>query len=295
MGAADMNTRPRGLPPPLADLPLTTGEDAPFLRSRTRMKVRRTRRGWMGRAALLMQLLGGLVIGVVTLWATYSRVMASDRLRVGRVDVRGSHFLSEGEVRELLGPAVGENILGLDLAALQKRLRSSPWVADATVRRTLPDTLQVEVHERAPVALAEMDRLYLMDDEGILIDIYGPRTASFDLPIVRGLIGVNGDARRDRAERAGALLKDLGELGSEVSEVTVDGSGDLHVVLRGAGEVLLMGTPPYRTRLTTFLALRKELRERCPQADYFDLRFRDRIYAHVPEVKPAATPAVRGR
>ena len=39
----------------------------------------------------------------------------------------------KGEVRELLGPAVGENILGLDIDGLKARLRSSPWVADATV------------------------------------------------------------------------------------------------------------------------------------------------------------------
>ena len=41
--------------------------------------------------------------------------MASERLRVAQVEVRGSRFLSEGEVRELLGPAVGENILSLDI------------------------------------------------------------------------------------------------------------------------------------------------------------------------------------
>ncbi|PYQ18481.1 MAG: hypothetical protein DMF81_24775, partial [Acidobacteria bacterium] len=107
-----------------------------------------------------------------------------ERLRVGRVEVRGSHFLSEGEVRELLGPAVGENILGLDIEALKARLRASPWVAEASVSRTLPDTLRVEIREREPLALAEVDRLYLMDGDGSLIDLYGPRTAGFDLPIV---------------------------------------------------------------------------------------------------------------
>jgi cell division protein FtsQ len=202
------------------------------------------------------------------------------------VDVRGSGFLSEGEVRELLGPAVGENILGLDIEALKLRLRASPWVADATVRRTLPDTLQVDIRERVPLALAELDRLYLMDAGGTLIDIYGPRSAAFDLPIVRGLKGVDDEARRDRARRAGVLLADLGELAAEVSEVRVEPSGDLRVVLRGGFEVLKLGSPPYRKPLLTFLGLRKELRERCPDAEYFDLRFRDRIYA-----KPAAAPA----
>src|SRR5262249_24186282 len=146
------------------------------------------------------------------LWTGYSRVMASERLRVGKVEVRGGHFLSEGEVRELLGPAMGENILGLDIDALKARLRASPWVADATVSRNLPDTLRVDIRERVPLALAEMDRLYLMDGDGALIDIYGPRTAAFDLPIVRGLAALDAEARADRASRAGALLRDVGDL-----------------------------------------------------------------------------------
>src|SRR4029450_10631901 len=102
------------------------------------------------------------------------------------------------------------------------------------------------------------------------------------LPIVRGLAGISGEVRRERAQRAGALLRDLDDLAKEVSEVHVEETGDLRVVLRGAGEVLLMGAPPYRKKLTVFLTLRSELDARCPAAEYFDLRFRDRIYAREP-------------
>src|SRR5260221_7727859 len=183
----------RGMPvgPPAPDLmalPLNPlAEEPAFLRPPKRTRVRRSRRGFTARAALVLQLAGAGLAALALGWTGYAKVMASERLRVLKVEVRGSHFLSEGEVRELLGPAVGENILGLDIQALKARLRASPWVADATVSRTLPDTLKVSIHERIPLALAEIDRLYLMDADGGLIDIYGPRTAVFDLPIVRGL------------------------------------------------------------------------------------------------------------
>jgi cell division septal protein FtsQ len=270
--------RQRGLRIVPVELPAPV-EEAPFLRPNRRTRMRRARRGWVWRSVFLLEATGGALVVAVALWASYARVMASERLRVGTVEVRGSHFLSEGEVRELIGPAVGENILGLDIQALKARLRSSPWVAEATVARTLPDTLRVEIRERAPLALAELDRLYLMDGDGSLIDLYGPRTAGFDLPIVRGLAGASGEARRERAGRAGALLQDLGELAREVSELKVEDSGDLRLVLRGAGEVVRMGPPPWRDRFLTFLGLRKELAARCPEAEYFDLRYRDRIVA----------------
>ena len=289
----------RGLPvgpPPeeLMDLPLDPAADeSPFLRPRRRTRLRPRRRGFTARALLVVQVAAVGLVAVVGAGTAWQRVFASDRLRVGRLEVRGSHFLSEGEVRELVGPAVGESILALDIEALKARLLASPWVDEATVTRTLPDTVRVEIHERVPLALAELDHLYLMDQDGGLIDIYGPRTGAFDLPIVRGLLGVEAESRRDRARRAGALLADLAELASEISEVYVEPSGDLRVVLRGAGEVLLFGEAPYRTRLVTFLSLRRELAEKAPGAEHFDLRFRGRIFAKQPP-KPVTTPSEPG-
>ena len=225
--------------------------------------------------------------------------MASERLRVAQVEVRGSHFLSEGEVRELLGPAVGENILGLDIDALKARLRSSPWVADATVSRTLPDTLRVEIRERVPLALAEVERLYLMDGDGgahrhlraahrRLRPAHRARPARASTP----------EARRERAQRAGALLRDLGDLAAEISEVEVEDSGDLRVVLRGAGEVLRMGAAALpRALRSRSWACARSCASAARDAEYFDLRFRDRIYAKQPPapVAPVATtPATAG-
>ncbi len=268
-------------------------EESPFLRPRRRTRLRSRRRGFATRALLAVQVAAVALLALVGAWTAWQRVFASDRLRVGKLEVRGSHFLSEGEVRELIGPAVGENILALDIDGLKARLRASPWVADATVTRALPDTVRVEIRERVPLALAELDRLYLMDEDGGLIDIYGPRTGAFDLPIVRGLLGVEEESRRDRARRAGALLADLAELGSEISEVYVEPSGDLRVVLRGPGEVLLFGEPPYRQRLVTFLSLRRDLAERAPGAEHFDLRFRGRIFAKLPaSPSPPSEPGV---
>jgi cell division septal protein FtsQ len=266
--------------------------DPPFLRPRERTRVQRARRGPMGRAPIVLHVGAIVVVATVALWQGYSRVMASERLKVTKVDVRGGHFLSEGEVRELLGPAVGENILAINIESLKQRLRSSPWVGDAHVERSLPDTLRIEIEERRPVALAEIDRLYLMDGEGSLIEMYGPRTAGFDLPIVRGLAGLGPEERGERARRVALLLADVGDLGSEMSEVRALAGGDLEAVLRG-GEVVRFGGPPYRNKFMTFLGLRASLRERCKDAEFFDLRFRGRISVQERgrvEAPVAATP-----
>jgi cell division protein FtsQ len=282
--AAKGASRPRrALPPaPRLEMPVLPGEEAPFLRPKQRTRTRRAHRGRLHQTALVLQAGAATLLVATALWAGWNRVMHSEGLKVKSVEVRGNRFLSEGEIRELLGPADGANILGLDIDDLKRRLRASPWLDDASVRRTLPDTLLVEVREREPLALAEVDRLYLMDAAGDLIDLYGSRTAAYDLPIVRGLAGLGEDERRDRAARVAALLRDLGELQAEVSEITVEPSGDLSVVLRRGGEILRLGAPPYKRGVAAFLGMRRELVERCPRAEYFDLRFRGRIYAKEP-------------
>jgi cell division protein FtsQ len=257
--------------------------DGPFFRPARLSRAKREKRSGLRRLFIGIQIGVAVCAAVVGAYLLTERFAIPNRFRIASIEVKGNKFLSEGEVREMLGPAIGGNLISADLEGLRANLAASPWVGGAIVRRKLPDTLTVDVTERFPIALAETDQLYVMDSSGELIDLLGPRTAGFDLPIIRGLGGVSVEVRRDRARRASALLEDLGDLSAEVSEISVDRSGDLMVVLRGDGSVLKLAEPPYRKRVLSFLALRQKLRERCPDAEYFDLRFKDRIYA-----KPAS-------
>lgn len=276
----------RGLPigPPPRDLPLQSmSGDGPFFRPPRLSRAKREKRSGLKRVFIAIQIAAAACAAAVGAYLLTERFAIPNRFRIASIEVKGNRFLSEGEVREMLGPAMGGNLISADLDGLRSNLAASPWVGGAVVRRKLPDTLLVDVTERFPIALAETDQLYVMDSSGELIDMLGPRTAGFDLPIIRGLGGVSVEVRRDRARRANTLLEDLGDLSAEVSEISVDRSGDLMVVLRGDGSVLKLAEPPYRKRVLSFLALRQKLRERCPDAEYFDLRFKDRIYA-----KPAS-------
>lgn len=277
----------RGLPigPPPKEAPQlqSLSADGPFFRPPRQSRARRDKRSGLRSVFVAIQISAAVCAALVGAFLFTERFAIPHRFRIASIEVKGNHFLSEGEVREMLGPAMGGSLISADLESLRANLAASPWVGGAVVRRKLPDTLTVDVTERFPIAFAETDQLYVMDASGELIDLLGPRTAGFDLPVIRGLGGVSMEVRRDRARRASVLLEDLGDLSAEVSEMSVDASGDLLVVLRGDGSVLKLAEPPYRRRVLSFLALRQKLRERCPDAEYFDLRFKDRIYA-----KPAS-------
>ena len=108
----ERDPRQKTLIMPAVDLPLPVDpDDPPFLRPARRTRVRRARRGWTGRTVLALEITAGVLTVMFLSWAAYAKVMGTERLRVARVEVRGSHFLSEGEVREIGRASCRERVL----------------------------------------------------------------------------------------------------------------------------------------------------------------------------------------
>ncbi len=74
-------------------------------------------------------------------------------MRVQDIFTEGRHRTTAGEIYRILEPYYGQNILSVDIAAIQQRLQSLPWVREATVSRQLPDRLRTHLVEHRPIAL----------------------------------------------------------------------------------------------------------------------------------------------
>ena len=71
-----------------------------------------------------------------------------------------------------------------------------------------------------------MVRWALIDDEGVILD--PPAKASFQLPVLAGVMGGESQEKRGiRVRRMQRLMKDLGPLADNVSEVDAARSGRL--------------------------------------------------------------------
>src|SRR5262245_12769258 len=68
-------------------------------------------------------------------------------LQVDSIIVRGNHRLPSGEVLAALKGMRGENIVSADLGQWREQLLASPWIRDASFRRSLPSTIEVTVSE----------------------------------------------------------------------------------------------------------------------------------------------------
>jgi cell division protein FtsQ len=227
-------------------------------------------------------------------------------LRVQHISVTGIHRVPASEIQGLLDGLKGDSLLATDLDRWRSRLLASPWVADATLRRRLPSTVEVEIRERTPLGLARIGHeLYLVDGTGT-IDEFGPRYADLDLPIIDGLIGDAASPRprvdHDRAQMVGRLMADLRTrpaLAKRVSQINISDAHDAHVILDGDSAVIRLGDAQFAERLQTYADLQATLRARVPEIDYVDLRFGERVYVGPARgttgaaAKPATTPPAR--
>ena len=251
------------------------------------------RRG--GKARISWRVARVVVTVALVSYATYRAfdlVLNASTLRVQHITVKGNVRLSEGEVRTLAEGIRGTSILTADLTRFRRRLLESPWVADVALRRVLPSTVEVFVSERTPIGLCRIkNQLYLVDRSGIVIDEFGPQYATFDLPIIDGLVRgpVSGRPILDerRAELAARVLEAVAprrDLSRRISQIDVTDLHDAVVLIEGDPALLHLGEDRFLERLQSYLDVSSALRERVREIDYVDLRFEDRLY-----VRPVAT------
>ena len=261
--------------------PVAAPADKRFRRSRVSPARKRRWRLSLWAAA---RLAAAGIVGAFALYHTLGFLLASEALTVTRISVQGNHRMSRGEVLGLLDGLSGSSIVTADLEGWRLKLLSSPWVADASIRRMFPGTLNVVIQERQPVGIGRLrGALYLVDRTGAVIDVFGPNYADLDLPVVDGLSanGESGSADEARAALAGRLMSELGrrpDLARRISQIDVTDAGNAVVILKGDTVLLRVGGERFSERLQSYIDLMPALREQMPDIDYVDLRFDERVY-----------------
>jgi cell division protein FtsQ len=292
-------------------MPVTAPADRRFRRAH--LKPARKRAGFAARR--WRAAIAAIVIGLA-LYAGHRAIAVITGLEVfhiNQINVRGNHRLSKGEVLAMLQSLRGRSVLSVDLAQWRQTLMGSPWIADASLRRTLPSTVDVVILERAPLGIGRIKgSLYLVDDRGSVIDDYGPNYADLDLPIIDGLSGVSDETDTQpgaespdvyRALLARRLLDALRvrNMQGQISQIDVSDSRNAVVLLDGDSTLLRLGNERFVERLQSYHELAPALRERVPAIDYVDLRFDERVYVrpargmHSPSGGAKTAPAKGGR
>src|SRR5258707_232721 len=267
-------------------MPVTAPADKRFRRAD--VKPGRKRAGWAWWRWRSMAAVAAVALTGYAGHHAFNGIVELPIFRVQRIVFHGNRRLSNEEALSLLDGLRGQSIMAVNLDVWRRAVMNSPWVANALLRRTLPATVDVMVEERNPLGIGRINgSLFLIDENGSMIDEYGPPYADLDLPIIDGLSSAPGEANPDaaRALLARRLLDALRvrNLAARVSQIDVSDSRNAVVLLDGDPTLERLGDDHFVERLQSYFDLAPALRERVSGIDYVDMRFDQRVY-----VRPAA-------
>lgn len=131
---------------------------------KTRVRVLAKGMGWFIFWSLI--LVGIMKLGV-SFVVPYRWVTTHDFFTIANLDIQGSKRLNQEDITALSGVDIGENIIAVNIAEVQRRIAASPWVQSVSVTRVLPDRLSIDIAEREPAFVMRYDgRLYYADEKG---------------------------------------------------------------------------------------------------------------------------------
>jgi cell division protein FtsQ len=185
----------------------------------------------------------GVGVGIVSVCVAYACghfLLASRQMALvhpEQVELAGNHYVSRAMILGIFKADQGRSVLRIPLNERRRQIEAIPWVAEALVRRALPNNIEVEITERTPIAfLRQGSDLALVDIHGVILE--RPLKANFHFPVVTG---VREDMTPEERERRMQLFAGFTQqvesthagAMERASEVDLSDASDLRATISG--------------------------------------------------------------
>jgi cell division protein FtsQ len=151
----------------------------------------------VGVVATALLVVGAMALGIVRGGHVPEAIEGFHQMRDGIADavgfnitsvaLTGNKHLSREQIFAIAGVTGHSSLLFLDVADARAKLQTTPWIADATVRKLYPDRLEIAITERAALALWQKDgRVGVIADDGTVLEPYLSRSF-VGLPLFVGI------------------------------------------------------------------------------------------------------------
>jgi cell division protein FtsQ len=190
--------------------------------------------------------------------------------RIDSLSLAGNRHISRDEVLASAGITSSTSLLFLDVDDVRARLKSNPWIADASVLKLYPDELQIRIKERNAFALWQKDgSISVIADDGTVVEPFaGSRLLR--LPFVVG------DGAAQRAKEFLALLDRYPAISAQVRASILIAERRWNLRLKNGLDVELPEVDA-AAALDRLVALDREVKLLSRDIISVDLRLPDRV------------------
>jgi len=117
----------------------------------------------------------------------YKGLSSSDFFQITATNIQGCRRTTKNLILELSGVDVHSNLLALDSGAVKSNIETHDWVESVSIEKVWPNTLNISVKERVPVAIVSLgEGLFYLDQHGVdFAKVLPPE--DMDFPVITGL------------------------------------------------------------------------------------------------------------
>jgi cell division protein FtsQ len=274
-----------------------------FLRPLDAGRVRRNQRRIQLQRVLTAASKIVLALGVIAagFWI-WQHTQSDSRFAVKEVEITGAKHTPRAALASVTSGYTGTNLFKIDIARVQNDLRGLSWVSRIDIEKKLPNTLRINVTERAPVALVRVgDRIQYVDEQGVTFAELSPEVGDDDLPLITGVGQAPSPVRTGEGAcpTQGELLRAVNFvralrtsdplLYSRISEVHPIAPRGFVMFDRELGAIVYANSEDVSAKWRNLYSIVKAERLGRGEIEYADLRFSDRIV--VRPVHPITTAA----
>ena len=201
--------------------------------------------------------------------SVYAYLLDDPFFCVKEVEIKGCQKIPQEHLLSLVQMEGLPNLFTIALGEISNRLESHPWVEEVRVRKVFPDKISIQIKERKPIAILQLEDPYYLDDKGVIFAPVGDRDG-YNYPFLTGL--TRQILEREPEESKRLIMKALELLGNlkqrrvspleEISEIHMEKAFGIECFTKNEGIGVRMGWDRFGEKLRRLSIVWSDLRKR---------------------------------
>ena len=214
----------------------------------------------------------------------YIRLLEDPFFRVREVEIEGCGKISREAIRSLIMIEGMPNLFTLRLDEIAKRVEKHPWVDRVALRKVFPHKVKIQIEERKPLAILQLEEFYYIDGKGV---IFSPARDGdrYNFPFLTGLTrqaferdpGTSKDLIMRALEFLRILEREKPSPLEEISEIHMSRSFGIDCYTKANGLKVEMGKDLFSEKLRRLSIVWSDLQKRGLSAQSIDCHDLDKI------------------
>ena len=217
-------------------------------------------------------------------WANYRKSFV-----LTEVDISGYNILEKKDYQVIVSEFKIESINNYKLREISNKIEKNPFVKAVQVSRQFPNVIKINIVERKPLAIINLDEKLMIDNDGFVLPnhIYGDNVL---IPVLSGfnpakdLYPYGEKTLSIKVKEAISILNQLSKsynkLYNNISEITLNNNDDYVIILSDRPTRVILGKKNIMTKLNILKTFDKSLGQR-QLTDYrlLDMRYNKQLVA----------------